>query len=99
MPLPEYVLHPEDIMVTFRAKEQNGTLNETLNETLSCALSEREKTILEEIVKDPLVTQVQIAKMLKIPLITVKRYIANFQKQGILKREGSKKSGKWEVNI
>ena len=105
VPLPEYVLHPEDIMVTFRTGTQdetlsdtlNETLNETLSETINETLSERERSILESIAKNPKITQAQLSENLKIPLSTVKRCTANLQKQGLLKREGAKKKGKWEL--
>ena len=73
------------------------TLNETLNETLKLSFSEREKNVLDVIIKNPSITQLQISDMLHIPISAVKRCTSDLQKQGILKRDGARKKGKWEV--
>ena len=93
VPMPEYTLHLEDIMVKFTPligakvlKGQNGTLNGTF-----------EEKILFGIKKNPHITQVQIARMLDCSERKVKRLMKMMQEEGMLERAGGRRSGQWIV--
>lgn len=91
VPIPEYTLHLEDIMVKFTPLEQskvkNG-LNDTLNGTL-------EENILSVIKENPKVTQAQIAVKLECSERTVKRIMKEMVGRNIIERVGGRKMGKW----
>lgn len=87
VPLPEYKIHLEDIMVKFTPllsakvpKEQNGTL---------------EEKILLTIKKNPHATQKQIALEIDCSERKVKRLMKAMQEEGIIERIGGRKLGQW----
>ncbi len=95
VPMPEYTLHLEDIMVKFTPligakvlKGQNGTLDGTLNGTL-------EEKILYVISQSPRVTQMQIAQELNCSERKVKRLMKKMQDEGSIERIGGRRSGQW----
>ena len=59
-------------------------------------LSEREKTIVELLKKDPTLTLDEISLALKISKRTLARIIAALKERGIIIRKGSNKDGHWE---
>ena len=61
----------------------------------NCTLTE--KAILEFLQNNPTATQTEIASEIGKSLRTVKNDMTTLQKNGLLKREGSKKLGKWVV--
>ena len=89
VPMPEYTLHLEDIMVKFTPlmvakvpKGQNGTL---------------EEKILFIIKKNSHITQSQIALMLDCSERKVKRLMKIMQEGGMIERVGGRRSGQWIV--
>ena len=93
VPMPEYTLHLEDIMVKFTPlmdgkvpKGQNGTLDGTL-----------EEKILFAIKKNPYITQAQIAQMLTCSERKVKRLMKKMKEDEIIGRVGGRRLGKWIV--
>ncbi len=89
VPMPEYTLHLEDIMVKFTPlmvakvpKGQNGTL---------------EEKILFIIKKNSHITQSQIALMLDCSERKVKRLMKIMQEDGLIERVGGRRSGQWIV--
>ncbi len=89
VPMPEYTLHLEDIMVKFTPlmvakvpKGQNGTL---------------EEKILFIIKKNSHITQSQIALMLDCSERKVKRLMKIMQEDGMIERVGGRRSGQWIV--
>ena len=91
VPMPEYTLHLEDIMVKFTLSKQpkvpddsNGTLNGTL-----------EEKILLMIKKNPHATQQQIALEIDCSERKVKRLMKAMQEEGIIERIGGRKLGQW----
>ena len=89
VPMPEYTLHLEDIMVKFTPlmvakvpKGQNGTL---------------EEKILLIIKRNSHITQSQIALMLDCSERKVKRLMKIMQEDGMIERVGGRRSGQWIV--
>jgi ATP-dependent DNA helicase RecG len=74
---------------------KNGGKN---GEKESCAqLTEKLNIILDTINKNPAITINDLSKTLAVKKRTLERDIAELQKCGILKREGSKKNGVWII--
>ena len=74
----------------------NGKINDILNGKIN--LSEKEKAILRVISENPSITYPEMAAQLSIFFIrTISRAINKLQNEGLIVREGSKKSGYWEV--
>lgn len=73
--------------------------NETKNDDLfkKYGLNKNELAILTLIIENPQITQQEISSLTKISLSTVKRILPSLQKKGVLKREGSKRSGVWII--
>ena len=63
----------------------NGTLNDTLNDTLK---------ILRE---SPNIKQKEIAQMLNVSYITIKRNIKELKDLGYIERIGARKNGYWKI--
>ncbi len=91
VPMPEYTLHVEDIMVKFiplkKSKVSNGP-NGTLDGTL-------EENILSAIRENPNTTQSQIASKAGCSERKVKRMMKGMIEKGIIERVGGRKMGKW----
>lgn len=95
VPMPEYTLHLEDIMVKFTPlvqskvpNESSGTLNGTLNGTL-------EERILSVIRKSPHITQAEIAAKIECSERKVKRLMKTMIDKGMIERVGGRKMGQW----
>ena len=56
-----------------------------------------EASILRNISNNPRITSAEMAKALGVSDRTVKRYISSMTEKGLIKREGSDKSGHWKV--
>lgn len=67
---------------------------DTIKDTIKL-LSENEKRIVEEIIKNPKVTSEQLSEIIGINLRNVKNNLKKLKDKGILKRVGSRKSGYW----
>lgn len=97
VPMPEYILHLEDIMVKFTPlgqknflKDQNVLINDLLDDSL-------EKIILSTIRENPHITQAQLAIKLNRSDRQTRRVIKELRAKGIVERVGSRKSGQWIV--
>ena len=77
-------------------KSQVDTINDTLNR--AGKLSSAEKSVLTAISEDPEVTIEIITQKTSLSRATVNRAVRNMKEKGILKRIGSKKTGRWEIS-
>ena len=75
------------------SKCQNGTLNGTLKITLD------ELAILKRILKNPMITQTDLAEETGKSLRTIKREMNTLKENGYIRRLNGKRNGKWEVLI
>lgn len=76
-------------------KSQNDTLNDTLNR--AGKLSSAEKNVLNAISENPETTIEIIIQKTSLSRATVNRAIRTMKEKGILKRIGSKKTGRWKI--
>ncbi len=71
--------------------------DDSLNDSLFDSLSERDSRVLRVIAEDPKSTAAQISKKLKMSESTANRAMKSLQEQGLITRDGSKKTGKWII--
>jgi len=89
------VIVPLDDEYSFDAGINKAQNLKGKNCTLNCTLTE--KAILEFLENNSEATQADIALAIGKSLRTIKTDMAILQEKGLLKREGSKKNGKWIV--
>ena len=90
---PEYTVHPNDIMMMFKANE---VVNEVVNDALK-NLSEKERDVLKLIQKRPEITKVELCEKTKFSHATIDRALKKLKEQKVLERVGSDKKGSWKV--
>lgn len=79
---PEYTVHPNDIMMMFKA---NGTVNDTV------------KAILALIEQNPSLTYEEMTEKTGKSRRTISRIITEMKEKNIIARVGSDKNGHWEI--
>ena len=79
---PEYTVHPNDIMMMFKA-------NDTVNDTV--------KTILALIEQNPSITYEEMTEKTGKLRRTISRLITELKEKKIFARVGSDKNGHWEI--
>lgn len=75
--------------IEFQSDIQSDTMNVTLDEM----------ELLKVLVKNPIITQFEIAKKFIVTDRTIKRKMKVMQEKGLIKRENGKRNGKWVVLI
>ena len=103
LPLPEYTIHPGDIMIKFTAPEDrvvrlNKQFTDNLSDNLSDKLSDKEQKTLELLLEDPGYTALQLAEKLHVSRVSVTKYLKVLKQKGIIERIGSDRSGYWKLN-
>lgn len=102
VPFPEIEITENYFYVTFKQSHeyikmaQEQTPQKTPQKT-PLYLTRLEQKILDIVVKNPSVTQKEIAHQLKISSETVKEYVSKLKSKGVLRRVGPDKGGHWEV--
>ena len=91
---PEYTVHPNDIMVMFKANmivvaQKDDTVNDTVNDTV--------KTVLALIEQNPSITYEEMTEKTGKSRRTVSRMITELKEKNIIARVGSDKNGYWEI--
>ena len=71
--------------------------DDTINDTTNDTIKNRQNEIIGLIKKVPSITRKEIAQTLNISEPTVARDLKLLQQIGIIKRNGSNKTGYWEV--
>jgi ATP-dependent DNA helicase RecG len=79
-------------------KEKASKIINDLENDLEEILSEREKSILEEIKQNQRITQNKLSQIIGISPKNIRIYIKSLKDKGFLKRIGADKGGYWEVN-
>jgi Fic family protein len=78
-------------------REITETGQKEIDEKIKQENDRTDDRIIEELKFKPAITSSELAKLLKISTITVKRHLDKLKKQGKIQREGSDKSGHWKV--
>ena len=74
-----------------------GTTQAATQGTMQAELSERDKTLVNFLLKHPDYTQVKIANALNWDVNTVKYYMNKLKKNSVILRHGTSQNGYWEV--
>jgi len=111
VPLPNIEINTAGVMIKCTPSEtymsvlnemtgkKNDTVNDTQNDTVNDTqnFTQTEKNILKIISDNPKIIQKEIANVLNISEITVKRATNKLKSQNIIKRIGADKNGYWEI--
>ena len=68
-----------------------------VNVGVNVGVNETEKTILEELLKNPTLTADRLSLIIKKSKRTIERYLKALQDKGYLERSGSDKTGVWKI--
>ena len=108
VPLPEFTIHPGDIMIKFTAPEDrivHSTLQkvtekvtEKVSEKVTEKVTEKELSLLKVILEDPGYTMDEMATQLSVSRKTISIWLNSLKSKGIVRRVGSTKTGHWEVD-
>lgn len=95
IPMPEYIIKREDIMVMFKSLVSNT--DQATNQANQGNDNSVVTRILKVIQEEPSLSQKKIADVVGEKYSTVKYYMESMKKSGIIKREGSSQKGKWII--
>ena len=105
IPMPKVENFCGGVRVTIQRTKFMQMMNVTSNVTSKAGsfsvvqLTDRQKKILDLVLKDPFVSTQQMSAVLSVVLRTIKRDIADMQKKGVLIREGNTSAGHWVILI
>ena len=93
---PEYTVHPNDIMMMFKANmiavaQKNDTVNDTVNDTANA--------ILALIKQNPSITYEDLTEKTGKSRRTISRIITELKTTGTIARVGSDKTGHWILKL
>ena len=71
--------------------------DEEVANKVNVGVNETEKTILEELLKNPTLTADRLSLIIKKSKRTIERYLKALQDKGYLERSGSDKTGVWKI--
>ncbi|MBR1721920.1 MAG: winged helix-turn-helix transcriptional regulator, partial [Treponema sp.] len=91
---PEYTVHPNDIMMMFKANEP---VNDTVNDTVNGTVNDTVKTILALIEQNSSITYEEMTEKTGKSRRTISRLITELKEKNIIARVGSDKTGYWEI--
>ena len=99
LPQPEYVIHPDDIMIKFTAPQDRfvHAPADRVNDRVNEKVNDMEKDILYLLEEDPGYTLSRIAEKLEISRKTVAQKIKILKEKGKIERIGSARKGYWEI--
>ena len=60
-------------------------------------MTDTQKEVIENIINDPMINADKLSNKVGVTKRTIERAISFLQKEGIIQRVGSKKSGSWRV--
>ena len=102
-PLPEYTIHPGDIMIQFIAAEERivrtslDKVTEGVTEKVTEKVTEAEQKLLSLLLEDPAYTYAALAEKLGVSRKTISSRIKSLKDKGVLQRVGSDTKGHWQI--
>ena len=104
LPEPEFESLRGDFKVTFRKEKnkiseqnKNQEFTEKFTEKFTERFSENEQNILNELIKNPYITQVQLSELLGISKRSIIKNMKNLKDKNKIKRIGSDRKGYWKI--
>lgn len=98
LPEPEFESLRGDFKVTFR-KEKIKISEQNKNQKFTEKFTESEQKILDELIKNPYITQTQLSEILGISKRSIIKNMKNLKDKNKIKRIGSDRKGYWEILI
>lgn len=100
VPLPEYTIHPGDIMIKFTGPEDRivRTFTSTVTERVTAKVTAKEQEVLNIILEDPGYSMSDIADKLSVSRKTIAARIKSLKEKGVITRVGATKNGHWQIN-
>lgn len=103
LPMPEYTVHPGDIMIKFTGPEDRivrvtDKVTEKVIDQVIDKVTEREYAVLKLLEEDPGYTTAQLAEKMQVTRKTVSVYIKSLKDKKIIERVGSDRKGYWKTN-
>ena len=98
LPMPEYTVHPGDIMIKFTGPEDRIVrVNNKVNDRVNVHVNDRESTLLNYLVQDPGYTVTQLAAMMNVSRKTIAGYLKALKEKGTIERIGTTRTGYWKI--
>lgn len=110
LPMPEFTVNPEDIMIKFTGPEDRiirmtdkvndkfaDNFADNFADKFAERLSDREQQILNLIIEDPGYTTSQMGAKLAISRVAVGNHIKSLKEKGVIERVGSDRKGYWKI--
>ena len=94
LPMPEYTVHPGDIMIKFTGPEDRIV---KVTNGVNIHVNDREKELINCLIQDPGYTVTKLSEIMKVSRKTVAEYLKNLKEKGIIERVGTTRSGHWEI--
>lgn len=104
LPMPEYTVHPGDIMIKFTGPEDriirvSGKVTDGVTSEVTSHVTDREQQVLQFLSEDPGYTMPRLAEMMGVSRKTVAEYLKSLKEKGLIERVGTNRNGHWEINI
>ncbi len=102
LPLPEYTVHPGDIMIMFTGPEDriirvSNRVTDGVPDRVPDKVTEREKQLLMLLAEDPGYTKPMLAEKMAVSRKSVGEYLKSLKDKKIIERIGSAKKGYWKI--
>jgi len=98
LPMPEYTVHPGDIMIKFTGPEDRIVrVTDKVTNGVTGEVTDRERQVLQLLIEDPGYTMPQLAEKMTVSRKTVAGYLKSLKEKGVIERVGTTRSGHWEI--
>jgi len=98
LPMPEYTVHPGDIMIKFTGSEDRIVrVTDKVTNGVTGEVTDRERQVLQLLIEDPGYTMPQLAEKMTVSRKTVAGYLKSLKEKGVIERVGTTRSGHWEI--
>ena len=104
LPAPEFQSLRGDFKVIFRKEKikdselnVNHEFTEKFTEEFTEKFTHSEQKVLDEIIKNPYITQVQLSEIIGISRRSIAKHISNLKEKQVITRVGSDRKGYWEI--
>lgn len=94
LPLPEYTIHPSDIMIKFSAPKDMVLRSDKVTDRVT----DKELELLQLLSEYPNYTMLQLSEKAGVSRKTIALRLKHLKEQGLIERIGSDRKGYWQIN-